>query len=212
VSDLLSDLLSGEAAADSYYGFPPGTMAALGASESSQGTNLGSLGNIFQVTPATAAQPGYGLSSVNGNDPMSTGAYLSALFNGPGQGNMASTMSLYQTGYPNPGYTGNPAMAGFLGSLTGGGGAGGVGGATSLLGGAGGGSGGSGGSSSSSGTKVQSTSTTDCFFSPACWFTTLENWAAPLAGRAALILLAVMLIIGAALLFAARTIEDKAVT
>lgn len=111
-------LLQQEANADRKYGFPSGTMAALGASESSQGTRLGSLGNIFQVLPSTAANPGYGLSGVNGNDPNSVGAYLSALINGPGGGSVASGLSLYQ-GRP-AGSTGNNAMSSFLAFLAGG--------------------------------------------------------------------------------------------
>jgi len=112
-----AQLLQQESAADRYYGFPSGTMATLGTSESSQGTNLGSIGNIFQVTPSTAANPGYGLTSVDGNNPMSVGAYLSALIHGPGGGSVANGLALYQ-GRP-VGSTGNDAMSSFLNWLGG---------------------------------------------------------------------------------------------
>lgn len=108
-------LLTSESEADSYYGFPAGTLEALGQSETSNGVNLGSIGNIFQVTPATAANPGYGVASVNGNDPFSVGAYLSALINGPGGGSVANGLALYQ-GRP-VGSTGNNAMSAFLTDL-----------------------------------------------------------------------------------------------
>jgi hypothetical protein len=108
-------LLSSEAAADAQFGFPPGTLEALGMSETSQGTNLGTIGNIFQVTPSTAANPGFGLSGVNGNDPFSVGAFLNALVQGPGQGSLANGLALYQ-GRPI-GSTGNTAMSSFLSSL-----------------------------------------------------------------------------------------------
>lgn len=111
----ISDLLQQEHTADSFYNFPPGTMEALGNSETGNGSNLGSIGNIFQVTPSTAVKPGYGLSGVNGNDPMSVGAYLSALVNGPGGGSVASGLALYQ-GRP-VGSTGNNAMNSFLGTI-----------------------------------------------------------------------------------------------
>lgn len=108
-------LLTDEAGADAYYGLPSGTLEALGASESGQGRNLGSIGNVFQVVPSTAANPGYGLSSVNGNDPYSVGAYLSALLHGPANGSLPAALSLYQGNGNNPGYTGtNAAMSNFL--------------------------------------------------------------------------------------------------
>lgn len=72
-------LLSQEAAADAAFGFAPGTMEAQGQIESGNGTNMGSIGNIFQVVPSTASQPGYGLTSVDGNDPFSVAAYDAAL-------------------------------------------------------------------------------------------------------------------------------------
>lgn len=90
-------------------------MAALGASESGNGINLGSLGNVFQVLPSTAANPGYGLSAVDGNDPMSVGAYLSALIKGPGGGSVANGLALYQG--RDQGTTGNNAMTAFLNSI-----------------------------------------------------------------------------------------------
>lgn len=112
----MSSLLSQqEAASDTYYGFPAGTLEALGASESSNGLNMGSLGNVFQVLPSTAADPGYGITGVNGNSPQSVGAYLSALINGPGGGSVANGLALYQ-GRPI-GSTGNSAMSSFLASI-----------------------------------------------------------------------------------------------
>lgn len=128
-------LIANEAGADQYYGLPTGTLEALGTSESSQGTNTGRLGNIFQVLPSTAADPGYGLSGVNGNDPYSVGAYLRALINGPGGGSVANGLALYQ-GRPI-GSTGNNAMTQFLNGIGAGAGAGvaaGLGGALGPLG------------------------------------------------------------------------------
>jgi hypothetical protein len=113
----MSSLEQQEAAADAFYGFPAGTMGALGMSETTNGQNLGSIGNIFQVLPSTSRQPGYGLSGVNGNDPMSVGAYLSALINGPGGGSVANGLALYQ-GRPI-GSTGNQYMSSFLSGLAG---------------------------------------------------------------------------------------------
>jgi hypothetical protein len=110
-----SQLLQSEHQADVGYGLPLGTMETLGMSESSQGTNTGSIGNIFQVTPSTASKPGYGLSSVQGNDPNSVAAYLSALIHGPGGGSVANGLALYQ-GRPI-GSTGNTAMSGFVTEL-----------------------------------------------------------------------------------------------
>lgn len=122
------DLLSEEAAADSYYGFPSGTMAALGATESSQGTNLGTIGNIFQIEPATATSPGYGLSSLNGNSAFDAGAYLSALLTGPANGNLATATAMYQGGPGNPvPYSASSPMGQFLSDL-------GLGGGTSSTG------------------------------------------------------------------------------
>lgn len=105
-----------ESAADAYYGFPQGTMQALGMSESSNGTNMGTLGNIFQVVPSTAANPGYGLSGVNGNSPMSVGAYLSALVNKTGS--VAGGINAYQDWAANGGAP-NSIMSQFLSSLGG---------------------------------------------------------------------------------------------
>lgn len=80
----------------------PGSLAALAGSESSYGTNLGTIGNVFQVLPSTASSPGYGLSSVNGNDPMSVGAFFSSILYGPAQGNYAQAYAIYQGGQGNP--------------------------------------------------------------------------------------------------------------
>lgn len=113
-----AQLIQQESEADTFYNFPAGTMNALGNSETSNGLNLGSIGNVFQVLPSTAANPGYGLSSVDGNNPMSVGAYLSALINGPGGGSVANGLALYQ-GRP-VGSTGNNAMNQFLSWLGGG--------------------------------------------------------------------------------------------
>ena len=44
-----------------------------------------------------------------------------------------------------------------------------------------------------------------CGFSPSCWLGSLGSWAGGLAARAGLILLAVILLLGAVWLFAART-------
>lgn len=108
-------LLQQEAAADAYYGFPRGTMTALGTSETGNGVDLGSLGTIFQALPSTARDPGYGLSRLDGNDPFSMGGYLSALINGPAKGNVADGLALYQ-GRPK-GSTGNDAMTKFLNDM-----------------------------------------------------------------------------------------------
>lgn len=114
----LSDLVSEETAADTYYGFPSGTMAALGATESSQGSNLGTIGNIFQITPATSANPGYGLGVLNGNSAMDAGAYLAALFNGPANGSISTALAMYQGGPANPTpYGSTTPVASFLSSL-----------------------------------------------------------------------------------------------
>lgn len=225
-------LLDDEAGADAYYGFPAGTMAALGTSESSQGANLGSLGNIFQVTPSTAAQPGYGLSGVDGNNPMSAGAYLNALYQGPAGGNMASAMSLYQTGSPNPGYTGNTAMASYLaglgpaGASTGSTGAipsmsiypddqappdavantlaGGAAGTSAVPGAAGAASSAAGGTPGVPGTSSGLTAKDITADFPQ-WLKEAGAWLAGFGTRAALILLAIIILLAAAYLFASRT-------
>lgn len=116
-----ASLLQQEAAADAAYGFPAGTLEALGATESSQGTNLGSIGNVFQILPSTAANPGYGLGQLDGNNPMDAGAYLNALLQGPAGGNLATAFAMYQGGAGNPTpYGSNTPVANFLASLTGG--------------------------------------------------------------------------------------------
>lgn len=188
-----------EAAADRVFGFPSGTLNALGVSESGNGANTGTLGNIFQVTPATASNPGYGLSSVNGNDPMSVGAYLSAL-QGANGGNLGA--ALYQ--YQGAGVAGNPTtpnsgLSGFL--------------ATNGLTYAPSGSGAPGSTSQaatpaggSSPSGQASTASTACSWtSPACWFSTAGSYLANFASRGALIVLAIILLLGAVYLFAQRT-------
>jgi hypothetical protein len=115
-------LLDDEAGADAQYGFPSGTLEALGATESSQGTNLGSIGNVFQILPSTAAKPGYGLGQLDGNNAYDAGAYLSALQNGPANGSLSQAFAMYQGGAANPTpYGSNTPVAAFLASLTGGG-------------------------------------------------------------------------------------------
>jgi hypothetical protein len=115
-------LLDDEAGADAQYGFPSGTLEALGATESSQGTNLGSIGNVFQILPSTAAKPGYGLGQLDGNNAYDAGAYLSALQNGPANGSLSQAFAMYQGGAGNPTpYGSNTPVAAFLASLTGGG-------------------------------------------------------------------------------------------
>jgi hypothetical protein len=116
-------LLDDEAGADAQYGFPSGTLEALGATESSQGTNLGSIGNVFQILPSTAANPGYGLGQLDGNNAYDAGAYLSALQNGPANGSLSQAFAMYQGGAGNPTpYGSNTPVAAFLASLTGSGG------------------------------------------------------------------------------------------
>lgn len=95
-------LVSEEAGADQLYGFPAGTMQALGETESSNGANAGSIGNIFQIEPATAANPGYGLGPLNGNDPYSAGSYLSALESGPAGGSLSTALAMYHGGASSP--------------------------------------------------------------------------------------------------------------
>lgn len=171
-------LLQAEAGADAYYGLPSGTLEALGASESAQGTNLGTIGNIFQVLPSTATNPGYGLSSVNGNDPFSVGAYLSALINGPGGGSVQQGISLYQGGAAP-----NQTMSQFLNTL--------------------GGSGNSGGTvTGAAGTPATAPATAG---GASSWLGALGSWAGGLASRAGLIVLAIILLLGAIYLFAGRT-------
>jgi hypothetical protein len=116
-------LLDDEAGADAQYGFPAGTLEALGATESSQGTNLGSIGNVFQILPSTAAKPGYGLTGpLDGNNAYDAGAYLSALENGPANGSLSAAFAMYQGGAGNPTpYGSNTPVAEFLASLIGGG-------------------------------------------------------------------------------------------
>jgi hypothetical protein len=92
-------LLQEEEQSDIDNGLAPGTMEYIGAQESSQGTNLGSIGNIFQVIPSTAENPGYGLSSVDGNDPESVGAYVAALTKA--DGSESSALSQYSGGAYN---------------------------------------------------------------------------------------------------------------
>lgn len=180
-------LQAAEAGADALFGFPPGTLEALGASESSQGTNLGSIGNTFQVLPSTAANPGYGLSSVDGNDPYSVGAYLSALQQGPANGSLAGALSLYQGGG-----TPNAAMSSFLSTLPGGVPA--APGASAPA-----------GASSPASAGASPTTPGSCGLSPSCWLGALGTFLGGLATRGALILLAIILLLGAVYLFALRT-------
>lgn len=85
--------------ADLNNGLPIGTTYAIAGTESSYGQNLGTIGNIFQVTPATSQSYG-----VNGNDPNSVANYISTQFyNNPssaGYQNIATSYQLYQNG-PN---------------------------------------------------------------------------------------------------------------
>jgi hypothetical protein len=166
-------------------------MAALGASESSQGQNLGSLGNIFQVLPSTAANPGYGLSGVNGNDPFSVAAYVSALLKKAG-GNLQQAIGAYQGGGAP-----NTAMASFLTSQ--GYSVPSAGNTMIVQGGAGvGGGTGVGGTAGAAGAVSPSTS-------PATWLSSVSAWAGQYASRGVLIVLAILLILGALYLFASRT-------
>jgi len=117
----LSNLINEQQAADNYYGFPSGTLTALGQTESSNGTNLGSIGNVYQILPSTAANPGYGLSSLNGNSSFDAGAYLNALWKGPANGDLATAFAMYQGGAGNPTpYASGTPVSNFLNSLTGG--------------------------------------------------------------------------------------------
>ena len=179
-------LLGDESYADNLYGFPAGTMAALGMSESNQGTNLGSIGNIFQVTPSTAAQPGYGLTSVDGNSPTSVGAYLNALWQklGGGVANLPAAIQQYQGGSAP-----NAAMSSFLGGLGGG--------ATAAPTNAAG--------NPTAATPQAGTGTATATPSPASWLSSIGSFLGGYATRGALILLAIILLLGAVYLFAERT-------
>lgn len=75
-------------------------MEYIGTKESSQGTNLGTIGNIFQVLPSTAVDPGYGLSYVDGNSASSTAAYVAALEQANG-GSLSAALSQYSGGAYN---------------------------------------------------------------------------------------------------------------
>lgn len=121
VSLNLTNLQQQSNAADAAYGLPIGTTYAIAGTESSYGTNLGTIGNIFQVTPATAQSYG-----VNGNDPNSVANYFSRVLynnpNSPGYGNLATSYQLYQNGPSSslstpPQYSATSPFAQFLASL-----------------------------------------------------------------------------------------------
>ena len=121
VSLNLTNLQQQSNAADAAYGLPIGTTYAIAGTESSYGTNLGTIGNIFQVTPDTAQS-----YNVNGNDPYSVANYFSSVLynnpNSPGYGNLATSYQLYQNG-PNSSlskpaqYSATSPFAQFLASL-----------------------------------------------------------------------------------------------
>ena len=111
--------------ADIQYGLPVGTTFAVAGTESSYGQNVGSIGNIFQVQPSTASNPGFGLGTLDGNNPYDAASYLSAIYNGPANGNVANAIALYQngpnSGNLNPQYSSSSPDAEFLsGQSTGG--------------------------------------------------------------------------------------------
>lgn len=111
---------SDAAAADALYGFPPGTLEALAGTESTYGTNTGTIGNTYQIEPATAANPGYGLGQLDGNNAYDAGAYLSALTNGPGGGDLSTGLAMYHGGAGNPTpYGSSSPIGGLLAGLDG---------------------------------------------------------------------------------------------
>ena len=110
-----------------YFNFPAGTLQALAGSETSYGTNLGSVGNVYQITSGTASNPGYGITgmgtgpngSLNGNSAYDAGLYLSALQNGPANGNLATALQMYQgAGIGSNPKTPNSIMQQFLDGLS----------------------------------------------------------------------------------------------
>lgn len=149
---------------------------------------------IAQILPSTAANPGYGIPPVDPTDPNASLAfaaqYLHALFvkSGSWLGAVSGYSGTSSSATP---YPGNTAIAGDLTAL--GAGAGTPGSTPTTGAGAG-----SGGTSDTPGT---SQAAGQCGLSPSCWFSYLGT----LASRAALILLAVILLLGAVYLFATRT-------
>lgn len=100
--------------ADRAYGFPSGTLWNLALTESNAGQNTGKIGNIFQILPTTAANPGYGLGPLDGNNPYDAGAYLSALTARSG-GDLSSGLAAYHGGLNNPTpYAASSPIGGFL--------------------------------------------------------------------------------------------------
>lgn len=143
---------------------------------------------IAQFLPSTAANPGYGIAPVDPSNPQSSlsGAaqYLSALYNK--LGSWTGALSAYSGSSSGTPYPGNSAIASDLSALSGTS----TGTATPT-------SGGSDGGTSATGSTASA--------SPASWLSTISTWAGQFATRGALILLAILLLLGGVYLFAART-------
>lgn len=155
---------------------------------------------IGQFLPSTAANPGYGIAPFNPLDPIASlsaaAQYLAALFNKTGSWTGALNAYSGNTSGGAP-YPGNTSIAGDLNTLGEGGMANNTPG-SSL-------SGASAAAGATAATASSAATGGSCGLSPSCWLSSLGTWASGFATRGALILLAIILLLGAVYLFAART-------
>lgn len=153
---------------------------------------------IAQFLPSTAANAGYGIAPfdpTNASASLSGAAqYLAALKQRFGSWTGALNAYSGNTGGGSP-YPGNSSISNDLAALEGPGGQGGQGGnsaAAIQAGDAGTSSGAAGGSGS-------------CGLSPGCWLAAIGSWAGNFATRAALVVVAIIFLLGALYLFGTRS-------
>lgn len=103
---------------DAKYGFPTGTMASIAHVESNNNPRAvspkGAQG-IFQIMPATQRNPGFGMSSLDPNNPDDAGAYLAAMVRNSG-GDLATGIAKYNAG--PAGHLNNPETNAYVQKVT----------------------------------------------------------------------------------------------
>lgn len=171
------------------YGVPPGLFTSIiqaesGFNPSAYNSASGATG-IAQFLPSTAANPGYGTASFDPTNPYQSldGAaqYLSGLYNTTGswQGavNAYSGTAAGSNPYPNSPSVQQQITAADSGNPTNG----------------------------QTQPAPAAPTKTSCGLDPVCWLGVFGSWLASFATRGALIVLAIVLLLGAMYLFAART-------
>jgi hypothetical protein len=193
------------------YGVPQSLFSDVLQAESSFNPNAynpqsGATG-IAQFLPSTAANAGYGIAPFNPSDPFASikaaAQYLAGLFASPNNPNgWTGALAAYSgQGFSGTPYPGNAAIAGDLSAL--GGSAQAPAGVTSPT--SGGTSGGAATGSSGSGLSPSSWLSPPSWLSPSWWLSAIGSFLGGYASRAALIVLAILLLLGAIYLFASRT-------